>query len=212
MKSTKYALLSVLAGFLVLFATEARATVPTNILSATLTVYTQTEIVTNNSIEQAKLNKFRVTTKDLLAILEGLVGQNFPNGSQILVDDSGNTYVADKSGAIIQSVTDYLSFSFGYSDGLSVWNGKYNLDTAQENSKIEFMLHVEIGTGTNQSVSLQGLAFETFKAGAVDNNGQQKLNGIINAKVAGDGYANGEYNLIEGKVSLKGKGVFDSGL
>jgi hypothetical protein len=209
---------SSLVGFgllLALFgAGEARATIP-SCLSFTGYVYLQGDETydAKTNVLKSKLLKVRLGTKELLLLVQDLFpGVVFPkSGLCIEVDpDSGTgsttVRLKSKDGTVNLNITAYLSFFFDFAFG-EFFNGTYHNVTAKEKSTILFPIEITVNSA-DVHFDVTGMGTELFNAAAMKTDGSQSISGSIKSRVAGTGTVAGQAALIDGSVSLMGRGTF----
>lgn len=195
--------------FLGLAVTQIQATGPGK-LGVKLTAYTQGESSTSGDVLTERIDKVKVTTKDLLALIEeyGVSGTNgvvVPDGAYIEVDDDGDVTLYNKDDVKIP--VDNLSSILQVEYGPAIFAGKTNLDTDKENTRGIFPIFLGVRTGIEEDVELQGLAKEKYSlSDTTKSTITQKTS--ISAKVSGGGFLEEGLTLIEGSVSVKGKQKF----
>jgi hypothetical protein len=198
----------------VLFAAgEARATIP-SCLTFTGYVYLQGEETPpdTKNVVKSKVLKVRLGTKEILALLHDVVGgPTFPKGVCIEVDphEDGTTTVRvkTKDNSFSLDVTAQLSFLFDFAFG-EFFNGTYDFDTEKEKSTILFPIDISVNT-PDAHFDVSGMGTEQFNAAAIKEATQtQSISGSIKSRVVGTGTVADLPALLEGTVSLMGRGIF----
>jgi hypothetical protein len=200
---TNTSLLPLLAAAL-LPASPVLATVPST-LTLDVKVYYQESFEVEGDLELGDVHCFRVNSKELLALLEDELETDFPVGSKLLVYPDGDVVVIGRDGDFITGVTDYLKAHF---DEDSLFDGKYNVDTEQENSHYYFSFGMLFEFPEEDLLlEMRGLAIEHFTGSKPKSDGKQTFKGNIRSNLTGQGKWDGALVFAEGSASLAGKVV-----
>jgi hypothetical protein len=145
---------------------------------------------------------------------DALLALGAPKGAciQVVPEDAptpDGVFLVDAEGNVLQNLSAVAQVNLETEN--MIFSGSYNGETEAESSLILFRITIDIAIG-DVEIEVDGVAFEKFKAGALDG-GLQKVKATIKAKVSGDGMVDGgmgpQFALVEGTASLSGKGEFD---
>lgn len=186
-------------------ASPVLATVPST-LTLDVKVYIQESIEEDGDLLLGDVHCFRANTKELLAFLEDELEMDFPPGSKLLVFPDGDIDVVENDGDFVAGVSGIMHAIFDYEDEL--FDGKYNFETEQENSRIYFPFGLEFDLPDEDlMMEMRGLAVEHFTGSKPNPNGKQTFKGNIHCNLTGRGEWNGDPVFAEGHASLVGKEV-----
>ncbi len=193
---------------LVLFAAaEAQATIPSCVkLKGTLLLAGESN--DDPVLFKQKLLKVRFSEQDILTEFGA------PKGSCIRVTPN-DAPVADlvqlvgPNGAVLTNLFPFVQVDLATEPGSNIFSGSFNNETSAESSLIIFRISIVLRLDQVQDFELDGVAFEKFKSGAMDDEGDQKVKASIKAKISGIGAFNSDLAFFEGTVALAGKGEFN---
>jgi hypothetical protein len=188
---------------------EACATAITNRITVALTAYSQGEHITSgtSAIEIDKVDKTRITNKEILSALAAATGNAALTQSGAFIEaslpDSGTNIVVvkDKTGAVLEDVSTYISVTFGSED---IFASKFNDDNNQETSTDYFLVGFIFDDHSGKRIDVSGFATDHYTATPVKN-GMQTENSTMVVSVSGNGQKDGHPAVIQGTVGLKGK-------
>lgn len=201
---TPFVAMAVGLGLLALVASPVQATGPGK-LTVKLKRYQAGDDSMSGSVEKYTIDTAKVTTADILEIISEYSGVTIPDGSYLGVDSYGNVGVFDKNDNQINitNLDDLIYVDYGN----GVWKGKYDNSNGKESSKGNYILYFSLVTGEEESVDVDGLAKESYSIGDQTKSKVTEKTSI-SAKVAGDGYYDGEFTTVEGTVKIKGKETY----
>lgn len=169
---------------------------PTNHPSATVTL--------------VKINKFRVTTKTIIAALGQATGNSFSAKARLVsVRDATSTnssrIVEVRDGTNVVDVTGYFNITTGETNILSVHSLRFNSATGIGTGMADSIFHLNLTNATmTSSLDLGGFA-TTTAAGIKSGNVILSVD-EINAAVAGSGTgSNGVPAVVTGLIKIKGR-------
>jgi hypothetical protein len=185
-----------------LMASAANAQNP--LISVKLTAMQQgpETVITNAAGNTYKntVTKIKVLTRDILVLLEHTYGTNFPFGSQLSANDSGDFLVVDATGTnTILNVGNALNYEVDD----EVFSGQQvNTPTGGQNVKVYQLTFINYDdTSTDiANFGLGGLQIAQYSENY--SSGQTKLSFTMN--VMGDGEINHVWSIITGTISGKG--------
>ncbi len=189
---------------LVLVPAESKATIP-SCLRIKGTLLGEGESNDDPVLFKQQLRKVRFSEKDFLAALGA------PKGAciQVVPEDlpiPDGVFLVDANGVVLQDLSAFASVDLATE--INVFSGSFNNDTFAESSLILFRISISLEIGDIE-IEVDGVAFEKFKSGAMDEDGDQKVKATIKAKFSGQGTRNGKLAFAEGTVALTGKGEFN---
>jgi hypothetical protein len=197
-------------GFALLAASDAGATIPSCVkIKGTLLVAGEDNGDDPNAVVfKQKLLRVRFSEQDMLTEFGA------PKGSCIRVTPNDPPLpdvveLVGPDGNVIMNLRQFVSVDLGTEE--DVFSGSFNNDTGAESSLIIFPIEIHLGLDS-LSVDVDGVAFEKFKSGAMDDDGLQKVKATIKAKLSGFAGLNaqgGEPAFFEGTITLSGKGDFN---
>ena len=172
------------------------------VLKVELNCYYQAKTSVSGDVASGKVGIVRVNSKQLLNFIGRERGIRFANGSQLMVTDSGDVYVADSDGNSILDVNEYVHVSFAKEKQL--YNGKINTSTGKEDSRNYYRLALKLNLSTLKG-SLRGIGIEDLLVTAPDKDGIQIARGNTASTVNGRGVVNGGPGYFDGRINLKGR-------
>lgn len=206
---------------------QGHATVLCSDFNPNCKIFNQASLTVDGGVEVGEVDTTKLTAKVLLELLEIQLGLSFPNGAKIQLcmpeepvfltgaavagglSPIGGSQVVDKKGVVIVDTSAFITNELDLAN--SLFDGKYDIVTGQEKSKIYFPVTVFINLPTpGLNLILGGLGVENFKANK-PKNGEQKLKGNITADVSGEGALEGDQIYADGTIKLKGKDVVPAG-
>lgn len=194
--------------------TPVEATVNSRIESMLLTVRLQGDTDINGDLFIGDIVVVRVTARELLLALEDAYETDYPVGSSLMITTDGEVLVIDRDGNVLEVVEEYITAILDFDN--SLFDGRYNVETEQENSRIVFnmWLNFSLPTVTPQgpgiqlpdfNLMLRGVAFESFNTNKPNQQGVQTSKGTIRADLTGSGDLDEDPIFGEGPIILRGK-------
>ena len=193
---------------------RAQATADTNKLSINLSFVAQGETTAKPTssgavIYTTKVDKFRGGDKDVLGLLESATGQTFPTGSFVEVDGdilatNVVVLVRSKTGSELANVTDHFFFEVTSPD---IFAGTENDTTRVQSFTDYYTIRILFDDANGNSFDVTGVAQESFKATALNGNGEQTLTDSISIPVSGTATSAGDVVIVKGTITLKGKSI-----
>ncbi len=190
-----------LAFFFVCQALSAPAVVLTNNLSFALSFVRQATTATNLP-ETEKVERFRVSNKELIGVLGGVTTNAFPPGASLILiaTNPALVFVTGKGGLVLADVSRFFSFEFSTN---KVQQSK--VASSQSTVRTSYsIVRVTFDDGQGNSFDISGAAIEQYHASALSS-GSQKETGSVSLDAAGNGSSGARFSVVKGKMRLTGK-------
>ena len=201
MKKTKQLTVIVALGLLAFANSNLQASTNTVTISAKVTV--QSPTTTHGTVDTDTTKTISINTQDVLKLISVADAKIFPAGSKLVVDtDTGDWLVLDKDGHTLDDVTG--DFTVVESD--SVFKEKFDSATAADKLKDVYVSTITFDDGVN-TFTFTGVTTDTFSQTKADKNGNAKVADSSTTTGAGTGTVNGDFGIITGKITSKGKEV-----
>jgi len=150
-----------------------------------LTLTSQGTGTTNGNVEKFTTKATKVTTSDLIQLLNAHYGTNFPPGAQLFLEDGTNFVIysgpPNKGGAPLQ-VIDPALLSYSISDSF-VAKGNNNLSVHSYNGTVYYIVTIHYDDGAGTVLDVSGYDTENFNG----NSTTGKYSRNENAQVSGSG-------------------------
>ena len=179
-------------------ALSAPAIVLTNNLSFALS------FVRDGKTSDQKVEKIRVSNKEIIAVLGVATTNAFPPGSflQMIVTTPTNApivFVIGKGGVLLADVSRFFSFDFS-TNQIQQSKGTAGSATVRTTYSI---VRVTFDDGAGNSFDVSGAAAEQYHASPA--NSGVKETGLISLDAAGPGSSGARFSVVKGKIKFAGK-------
>ncbi|NJM37096.1 MAG: hypothetical protein HC845_04030 [Akkermansiaceae bacterium] len=189
--------LALTTGFLLLSAPRLLAT--DSEIKMNLTSYVQKERSVSSTTERGKVDKVRLSSKDMLKLLSKEAEVDVSGGSKLIFDETGKVFIVDPSKNRRIDVTRYMSAELDLSTQL--FGGAKNLETQKEESRRYFPVTFTM-TLSGLNASVQGLVIEKFKKTAADEDGIQRVKASSETAFNGQGAINRKTAYFDGNITI----------
>lgn len=157
----------------------------------------------NGSIEIARIENVRVTTKDILNLLGDATGNDFSTNSRLIVADFSSIQVA--SGEDFFDVSGFFANEATSDD---VYFEAVNNATGRTRRRSVRTETFEFNDSLGTDFILSGFATETFFGSAIDDDdGSQKISARKTLNAAGMGELNTVPAIFRGTITIRGRGT-----
>jgi hypothetical protein len=150
-----------------------------------VTLTSQSTGTTNGNVEKFTTKNTKVTTSDLIDLLDAHYATTFPPGAQLFLEDGTNFVIysgpPNKGGAVLQ-VIDPAIMSYSISDSF-VAKGNNNLSVHSYNGVVYYIVTIHYDNGAGTVLDLSGFDTENFNG----NSTTGKYSRNENAQVSGSG-------------------------
>jgi hypothetical protein len=177
------------------------------------------EQVGSSQVFRSSISKLRITTRDVMKLVETACGTTFPGGRLVIDGSGGDFLVLDGAGAVVTNLTTSGFFgNFFDNEGGFLRKGTVNEGTGGRNTTDVFLNTLTFNDeGNTNSLTFSGIEQETIsiKAGNGKITDSFKLTGSGSGQLmtppAGAPFGSVPFFLVTGTISGKGKGVVDLG-
>ena len=199
MNKTNLSRLFVIAA-LILNSTSLRAAVLTNNLSFALTFIRQGES-TNAAGAAQKVERFRVSNKEIIGVLAMATTNRFASGSslQLIATNPAMIFVIGKGGIVLADVSRFFSFEFATNQVQQSKDASIGATVRTSYS----IVRATFDDGQGNSFDLSGAATDQYRTSAAKS-GLQKETGSLLLDAAGPGQSGGRFAVAKGKIKLNG--------
>lgn len=202
MKKTKQLTVIVALGLLAFASSNLQASINTVSISGKVTV--QNPTTTHGDVDTDTTKTMSFNTQDILNLIAVADGKSFPPGSKLVFDtDTGDFLVQDKDGTTLDDVTG--DFTVDESDSVS--KGKFDNATGAEKFNDLFVSTITFDDGNGNTFTFTGVTKVTFSQTKADKDGNAKVADSTTTTGAGTADVNGDFGIITGTISSKGKEV-----
>jgi hypothetical protein len=164
------------------------------------------------NITAVTINKFRVTTKTIIAALGQATANNFSAQARLVsvrdVTATNSTRTIEvRDGANVVDVTSYFNITTAETNILSVHSLRFNSTTGIGTAMADGIFHLTL-TNASMTASLDLAGFATTTAAGIKSGNAVLSVDEINAAVAGSGTgSNGVPAVVNGLIKIKGRGL-----
>jgi len=166
-----------------------------------VTLTSQSTGTTNGNVEKFTTKNTKVTTSDLIDLLDAHYSTTFPPGAQLFLEDGTNFVIysgpPNKGGAVLQ-VIDPSVLSYSISDSF-VAKGNNNLSVHSYNGTVYYIVTIHYDNGSGTVLDFSGYDTENFSG----NSTTGKYSRSENAQISGSG-------THETLGPIVGKGTFNA--